>query len=316
MTFRAWRRAALLLAALTLTNSAPAAPSPAVNTLMMLLRKGQYRMAIQNGSRALERDPDDINVLAAMAIGWSRAGYHSDALGAFALSRGAEVYEALGLEAEAESLGATGRADEAVALREQALLQAGLDETHEVRLLLGMADDYRWAGRPEEAIEAAERALAVWPQSSMVLAVIADAQLDRDDIADADATLGLAMSYGENTRTILVAARRALIADQPEEALIWAEAARDFRSGSVRLIALSAMAQRQAGRLEEARTTLERNKARLTEDPEILSARILVYTDLGELAVAREWAARAAAVYPGNVGVQRALAWLAAHGGR
>jgi tetratricopeptide (TPR) repeat protein len=288
------------------------AAAPAWVELAQLVRKSQYRQVVRRATALLEQDPDDVEVHAVLGVAWARAGYLADAVGAFALCGGSAYYEDQGLAAHADALAALGEPERAAALREQRLLDADLDEAREVRLLLNMADDHRLAGRPDRALDDAERALAVWPNAPATWAVMADAWLDLGQIAQAEEALWQSERMGATTRGALVAARLAVWQGDWKEALEQVDAAHDFRIGSVRPAALKAEVLRRMGDLDGALEVVERTNWRLTEDPEMLAARIRVRADRKEWAEADATAERAAALYPRHPEVQGALAHLRA----
>jgi tetratricopeptide (TPR) repeat protein len=273
----------------------------------LLIRKSQYRQVVRQVNAQLEQNPDDPELQAVLGVAWGRAGYFADAAGAFALCAGSAYYEDQGLPAHADALAVLGEPLRAVALREQRMLSLDLDDTREVRLLLNMADDYRLAGRTDLALDTAERALAIWPNAPVTWAVMADVWLDLGRIDEAEEALWQAQLLGGTTRGALVAARLALWQGDPIEALAQAEAALDYNMGSVRPAAIKAEALRRQGDLDAALEIIERTNWRLTEDPEMMAARIRVRTDRREWSEASEAADRARAVYAHHPEVQSAL---------
>ena len=70
----------------------------------MLIRRGQYRLAVTMASKLMVEQPDNPDLYAALGIAWAKNTFYADALGAFALSMGSSYYEEQGIEAHADAL--------------------------------------------------------------------------------------------------------------------------------------------------------------------------------------------------------------------
>lgn len=299
-------RPLLVLGLILCGSGAWAAPD-----LSGLVRRGQYRLAVNKALALLARDPDDADLYAVLGVSWSKAGYFPDAAGAFPLSLGSAYYEDQGIEAEADQLRAMGRGREAAALRVQRLLDPSLNLGREVRVWLGMVDDLRAAGDLNGALDVVAMCLAIYPASPMVHATVADVHLDAGDREEADTELILADSLGATMRGHVVHARTALLDGDLDQAALWLDDARMFQNRTRRLAALRAEVLRRQGDPAGAEELLEQPNWVRSEDPEIVAVRILVHTDLGDRAGAEDWARLGREVYADNPEVSAALAYMA-----
>ena len=93
---------------------------------------------MQQARQELRARPDDIELMAALAVAESRSGYFADAAGSFALCEGAQLYEDLGLEAHANVLRALGDGGQAAALRLQRQLSPLVRPLKRLRELLAL----------------------------------------------------------------------------------------------------------------------------------------------------------------------------------
>lgn len=273
------------------------------------IRQARYRLAVVQASRGLEENPDEPDLHATLATAWSKAGYFADAAGAFELCAGSAYYESHGLDAHADQIRAMGQGREAATLRLQQLVNPQLADARRMRVLLAAADDLLVEDAPREALELAERAMAAYPRSPMVHAVLADIHLAMGDEEEADFHAWLSASYGQTTRLMLVEARRELAAGNTKGAYSATELAREQHSGSLKIPALRAEIRRVQGDLDSAMAILSLKKWIMTEDPVILAVRIKVFTDAGDWGAAEELADRAQGVYPDNQDIHEALAY-------
>ena len=283
--------------------------------LEAMLQTGRLRVVVQQASAQLERSPDNPELHALLGVAWSRLGYHADALGAFQLATGAAVYEERGLEAHATALrGAAGGAA-AADLRLQRLLQP-LDTNTEHRVLMNAADDLRETGDLDGALALAEQGAGAFPDSGVMAALLADIYLDMGDLDAAHAELWRAEARsrgGAGVRGSAAWVRLHLRDGDPIAATAMAKQGARGLSANARAVALYAESLRQLGEPEEARALLEKVRWRLTEEPDILAARLRVLTDLGELSEARELSARLDQIAGQLVVVQRSRAYLQDH---
>lgn len=296
----------LFAALLLLSGVATAKRTGSAMGLVVMLQSGRPRMAIQNASRHLESQPNDVEVLTALGIGEARAGYFADALGTLSLCAGAELYNDLGLEAHANALRAFGRGDEAFALRLQRRV-APMAEMQEQRLWLHAADDLLSAGDALGALDANLVGMAAYPESALLLAQHAEIMIALGDEDEADFWLWRADQQGRTQRWLIVeSARRQSLGDVTGAYAI-ADRAIAVRQPTARLAAARADALRRIGEPDTARHYLSFGSWSLTEDPHILVARLAILRDLGEAEAEAQIASRLAALYPDNAMVRAAL---------
>jgi len=288
------------------------AASNSRDPVSMYIRRGQYRMAVQNIFRRLEGSPDDPELYSMLGLAWSRSGYMADAVGAFQLCGGGEHYEDEGLEAHANALRELGDPEAASELRRQKLLDPNLSEGRMVRVYIGLVDDARAAGDLDGALHWVEEAEAVYPRAPIVQAAVADIMMDIGDYEAADVALWESAQLGATRRGIISQARRSLSLGNYLSAETYLEDARALNSPNNALAALRAEVQRLQGFPEDAAEILNRSRWELTEDPMILAIRIRVAVDLGDIEAAKVEADRARAIYSENKDVQYSLEYLAA----
>lgn len=301
------RRIPLVLATLLLLSGAALAKrGGAAAGLVMMLQSGRPRIAIQNATRLLEQEPNNVEVLTALGIGQARSGYFADALGTLSLCERADLYSDLGLEAHANTLRAFGRGEEAAALRLQRRVEpmAGLQE---LRLWLYAADDLLAAGDLLGAMEMNLAGMAAEPESGLLLAQHAEILIAMGETDEADFWLWRAGQRGLSQRWLEVEGQRRLSLGDTIGARALADRYPDTRQPSARLAAFRAEVLRQSGEAELARRFLSRGAWSLTEDPSVLVARLAILRDLGEDDAVAQLEARLRSLYPGNPEVQAAL---------
>ena len=284
-----------------------------VGSVGMFIRRGQYRLAVQNINHQLEKTPDNIELFAMLGTAWSKMGHSTDALVMFQLCPGSVYYEDQGLDAHADALRSLGEGEAAASLRLQRLLTSGLDEGRQLRILLWAADDLRAAGDYSSALEVAYRAEALFPRSPMVFAILADIWMDAGDLDKADAAIWATSLHGATSRGASVRARRAILDEDFTEASEILEAARIFRNPTSRLASLRAEVMRLQGDPHAAADILERNRWRMMEQPELIAARLRVYADLEAPALAESWVVLAEQHYGSNPEISAALAYFKEH---
>lgn len=272
----------------------------------LLIRTGRPRVAMQQARQELRARPDDIELMAALAVAESRSGYFADAAGSFALCEGAQLYEDLGLEAHANVLRALGDGGQAAALRLQRQLSP-LTAQMAFRLWLGASDDLRSIGDIDGAMEMTLAGLSQFPNSGMLHAQLAELHLVQGDIDQAEFHLWWSARQGEHQRWVIAEGRRRLMVGD----LIGARelASRFYRSAepNARFVAFYADALRENGEAAVALHELTTGRWRLTDDPLVLGAHLRLLVALEDWDAAARLAAHASVVYPRNQGLHTTL---------
>jgi len=281
-------------------------------SVVMLLRTGRSLMAVQNARQSLARTPHNTELLTALAVGEARVGYYADAAATFAFSAGEPLYEELGIEAHATTLRACGDGEAAAALRLQRLLVPELTPQTELRVWMYAADDLWAAGDIGGALDMNEAGRAQFPRSSILHAQAAELHLALGDTDAADFHLWFSDQQGRQQRWHIAEGRRRLQLGDLVGAHEMADAFLTMSQPSARFAAFRAEVLIALGEADDAGYMLNFGRWRLTEDPEILVARMRVRIAQGDLTAAREVAARVRAIYPDNPAVVAALRELAA----
>lgn len=283
------------------------APSPG----SQLIRQGRPRAAAKNAQAAVARDPEDAEAWAVLGAARAKAGSYGDAAMAFIYGQGSTYYEdVLGLEMHADALQARGLGEQAAELRRQALLRSDLDASREMRLWLGLAEDLRVAGRYEDALDAAATAEGMFPRSPQVHAVQSEIHLDAGQLDLAEQYLRLADDEGGTLLACVVHARLAIAEGDLDEADIWLDAAKAFRSRTQRLAALRAEVLRLQGDPYAAIALLRQQNWSRSDEPHVVAARIHAHVDAEEWQDADEWARLGRRMSAAHPVMQEALAYL------
>lgn len=267
------------------------------------IRDGRPRRALQLSTARLQRAPDDPEAMATLAGAWSRTGHFADAAATFDLALGSSWYEDLGIESHADALRA-GASPEAARLHEERLAMGGLSTGREIRLHVDLVDDHRAAGDLISAQAAADAGLALTPRAPTLLAAEADILVDLGHLEAAEAALAQSLDAGPTLRAHLVAARIALLRDQPFLAFEWAEEGRRFRSQSLRLSAVRLEAMRRLDDQDGIDDVLGMLRVRYNDHPEIMAVKMRIHADRGERAALLELSERARQLYPDNTELQ------------
>jgi hypothetical protein len=276
----------------------------------MLIRRGQYRLAVTAANALIDEQPDNADLYASLGIAWAKNSFYADALGAFSLSMGSSYYEVQGLEAHADALRAVGQGEAAAALRLEFRVNASASNGRLLRILLGAADDLRSVGDISGAAALLDEAESIFPRSPMLHAVRADLLMDTGELDAVDITLAHMKEMGETSRGAAVLARRALLAEDYAEADAALENARKFRTPTHRLASLRAEVLRLEGDPHSAAEVLERNRWQAIEAPELIQVRLKVYADLEDTTSAAYWEHMARSRYGENHLVQDGLSYL------
>ena len=303
-----------LLSAVLLLCALPVAEARLFGRVDLMIRRGKYRVAVQNISQQLTESPDDPELFALLGVAFARVGFPVDALVAFQLSLGSEYYEDQGLEAHADALRAIGKGEEAARLRLERLMGDNVSQVRALQILIGAADDLREAGDLDGTLEMLSRAEALYPRSATVFAVRAELYLDIGDIDAADAALRMGKWAGDSSRISTTEARMLLILGDTTAAHAVLEDARKYQRPTPVLASLRAEVLRQSGDPHAAADLLERNQWKNLESAGLIQARLKAYTDMGDAASVRYWAHLARSRYAENPQVRDGLNYLAASG--
>ena len=272
----------MLAAVLLSLASAAAAAGQADAGLRLLWQQRRPRTVVQNASQQLAAQPDAPEPMLWLGIAWSSLGHAPDAIGAFRLSPGGDLYEQQGLAAHATALRTLGDGRAAATLRRQGLT-APLRPGAEAVVWQELVADLRIAGALFEAEDAALQALSLYPQGVVPHILLADVALDRGDLEAARGWLWLAERQGGSPRMPRLWAARmrcALLSGDADEIAEQRVAYGALRAPDSPEVALYAEVLRQQGEPLEALRLLTRSRMALSEAPEILSARVRVWADL------------------------------------
>ncbi len=282
---------------------------------VQFLRMSQPAAAWGEVARRLSAGTDDADLYAVAGAALVAAGNPADAVVWFDLAVGSAWLNGEGRRSQADALREVGRADEAVALRQDILLQAR-SEGARIAAAAGLVEDLRRAGRLAEAELAADDALADYPRSSLIHATLADLALDAGDRPSAEYHLWLVEFWGTPVfRARLVEARLCLLDGDLECVSRVGRETRRSHSRDPRIRALEAEAWRLDGRPEDVLSMLGQSRFRLQEHPELLAVEACARADLGEHAAAAALRARLEALYPGHPAGARAAVCPAPAGG-
>ena len=272
------------------------------------LRQGQNRQAIKFARQALEENPDDNELFAAMGVGFTRTGYFGDAVGVFAFAEGGDTYESSGLEAHADALRYTGDADKAIKLRRQRLVHADIQSQRELVVLLSLIDDHIASGDLYGAEDFALQALSLFPRSPVLHAYMALLYVCLGDMDTADFHQWMAERAQPTLRGLLVEARRCLGEGNLRCAELAVQQGQKLRNKSVHLKAIQVEVLRQEGRLDEAMALLNQPKWRLQHYPDLRAAEVLVKWDNGQREESKELLDNLLDLYPRDGHVRYAAA--------
>jgi len=301
----AWRKLAVALAfPLVLLQASPA--SAGVPPLLARdLKRGQVRMAHRNAVDQLTTNPDDPDLHALFGAVLSKAGYYSDSVNAFTFAQGSEWYDVDGMPYHADALRHAGYGKEAALLRKVILDSGPKKSGWSITVLINLVDDYRAAKDMSAAWETADQLLGWYPGSPLTWATIADLYIDEGDLDSAWMALfeGDRMIGRTSFRTHLVRARLFLAEGLFEEAWAATEAVPRGRYRDYSFWAFKAEIQRQEGFPEDAVMTIEQDRFKYQNDPDMSLVLARSYRDMGDLDRAREIALEAARFYPARTDV-------------
>jgi Flp pilus assembly protein TadD len=219
---------------------------------------------------------------------------------------GSSFYEEKGLGAHASSLTALGHPDEAAALRSQALVRSTLTRQAELMVWLGLADDHHAGGDLDLAWDAAQQALALFPRSPQVHALLADIAFAAGYDDDSDFHLWMSALNGITQRAGLGEAERFLDLGD----VLGARAV--FETLGKRRAARTTLRVRHARLLVledepmEALAVLEGQRVKNLDHPEVLAVRGWAQTRTGDRAAASKTLEWARVLYPHHGWVRNA----------
>lgn len=269
----------------------------------------QWRNALPGLREALASNPDDADLHAHYAIVSARIGRFADALPSFEYGAGAEIYEEQGIGLHADALRATGRADEAAALRRAAFISA-TRWPRQLSLVMDLADDLRYAGDLLGAEDAAWLLVGEAPGMEEAYALLADVALDRGDTEEAALQLWLADLYGTRTsRTRAARGRLQLAYGDLDEAIAEVSHGR-MRGRNHMPIAIHGEVLRRQGMPDACLARLDVGTVPDKERPEIAAVRLACLASDGQLAEAAELRTWVMGAYPEDPNVLAASAVL------
>lgn len=284
----------------------PGGPGGGGDFMAKLYRSGNFRLVQSRVKSVLETNPDNADAHCMLGIAYENAGRYADAYTSLELGQGSTLCDTEGLGSWADTLHVFGHYDAAANVRMERL--AMVEEPGvETQTWLNMVNDYRAAGRYDEAWDAAYQALALMPRGARVLTGMADLAMDEGDMDEAARLIWLAQQVEEPppaARLTMVryelltgdldAATQTLEAIQPRKNRIWL--------GSV----YQAEVLRRSGDAEGAALVLEAKYLRGAEYPALLAEQAMVLADLGQADEAQDRLDRALAIYPSDPDVQLA----------
>ena len=262
---------------------------------MRALGMGANGAALTAARRALQEEPNDLDLLAVEAIALARTGRHRQALVAFGGVPGGTVYEQLGLGEHALALRKAGDADAAAALREERWIAAETDRV-ELGSLLHRVDDLLAAGDRSGAFDVSLQALARAPAAADAHAAHAEVLFSLGDVEEAH--FHLLLCAPASTRGLLLRGAVALSEGDLSGADRDLVEVRRRRPQWARGAAVRAHALVALGTPEDAVSLLDMPAFASSEDPDLLRARALAYAGLGRSADARAVLAGLAQMYP------------------
>jgi tetratricopeptide (TPR) repeat protein len=267
---------------------------------LKLIQAGRYGHAVQMTSRELYRDPDDIDATTLLGVAWERKGHTADALGAFSLVGGGDLYEAIGLASHANALRAHGAPLAASALRHRYLVDETLSEGGHVPIYIGLAKDHLAMDDPRGAEMWGLAALSIYPNAPLVHAILAEIALYEGDLESADYHIFYGDMLGVTALGAAVASHRALLKGDIVGADRILDNARELRSVSLTIAALRIEVAHLLGEIEERDRLLNSPKWRNIETPDLLSIRARVAISQGDLRAGQSLLQRGHDLYPTN----------------
>ncbi|MAA79641.1 MAG: hypothetical protein CL916_10310 [Deltaproteobacteria bacterium] len=263
----------------------------------MFLRFNIPQLARENAQAMLDKNPDNLAAHAQIAISLCRLGRYNDALPHFIFAQGTSLYPIRLHEYHADALRYTGKVEQAVDLRSELLMDSKIPVGMHPRILAGMVDDWRYAGKTQKAFDIAFRLMSKHPNAALSYAMMAQLYLDMADPQEAFFYIWRGRRKVQNTRTEEVYARYLLETGYPDLA---EKHIRLFFENNVRnsLLALYAKVKLEAYGPKKALALLNRNKFKGNQSPRVLLIRAQSYDVLGKKDAAAELYAFLKQTYP------------------
>lgn len=277
--------------------------------ILRALRLGQVRLAHRELLRALEKEGDDVDLIAIFGATLARAGYFGDAAATFPFAAGSDWYEQQGLGDHADALRELGRGDEAAALRLGVLLRADRSATFDAQVMMEIAEDHLEAGQLGAALEAAERAVAWGPGSPLPYCTLGRVHRALGEPEAAWDALRLADRAADRQVAALELLRAQLLLDAGlhEEAFAALDSLPRGRNDNLKVWAMRAEISVQEGLPDDALLVLDHDRLRFQAAPALVEVRARALSALGRRAEAKAVVEAALEVAPARPGL-RALA--------
>lgn len=241
---------------------------------------GRFRAALPELFRALRADAEDPQTNASIGVVMSRGGLYASAEEYLLAGQGSARWEQSGLQSLAEVQSGQGRGQDAWETRQLLLSPERADAAEMLTYSLG-AQDLLSAGDYAGAYELSLMALTVGPNASMAQATHALVLMELGELDEAGAFLWQAQLLSTDALIVRrAAARLALLEGDPiaaEMALTGAVGTRRQRHVA-RLRSDALVAQ---GRLYDALGLLDLPALRLTQQPDVFTARATLLHQLG-----------------------------------
>lgn len=307
-----WTPLALLLSCAGLAGVAAAerrAVEGIPKPVLMRLRNGHTPVVHKYLAEQRALGPLDDNHIALEAVAFAKAEEFQEAIERFRLSEGCQLYENIGLRFHADALRAVGEGREAAALRTQQLELTELPSALAHIARMERIRDLISVGAYDEALEAADLAIAEKPEWAAYYAAKSEIYTAMGDHEEAGWWLWIASFRFVRPESVLYpeATLMTALGDGGHAELLLRDMAKgrrhrpEFWRHLVEAIA-------QTERWEYAMQVLDRQLIANMPDPALRALRARVLHGLGRTDEAREVALAALEQAPGNVAVQEAAA--------
>jgi tetratricopeptide (TPR) repeat protein len=307
-----WTPLAVLLCCLGLAGVA-AAEQRAVEGIpkkvLMRLRNGHTSVVHKYLAEQRALGPLDDNHLALEAVAFAKQERSQQAIAGFSRSEGCQLYENIGMRFHADALRAVGEGRAAAELRTMQLELTELPPALAHIAKMERIRDLVSAGAYDEALEAADQAIAEKPQWAAYYAAKSEVYTAMGDYEEASWWLWMAEFRFVRPESVLYpqAALMTAIGDGGHAELLLRDNAKGRRHRpELWRHLVEAIAQTE--RWEYALQVLDRQLIASMPDPTLRALRARVLHGLGRTDEAREVALDALELAPGNVAVQEAAA--------
>ena len=245
----------------------------------LFLKMNVPQLAREHAQKSLQKNPDNVNAHAQMAIALCRLGRYHEAIVYFEFAKGASMYPVRLHEYHADALRYMRRGKEAADVRAELLMDPRIPTGMHPRIMSGMIDDLRYVQHDQEALEIAFRLMSKHPNAALSYAMMAEIYLDRGALDEAFFYIWRGRKKTFIARTEEVYARYLLLRGFPERA---EQHIKVFFEANVRneLLALYAQSKLLAYGPQKALALLDRNKFRSNQSPMVLFVRKQAYQAL------------------------------------